>query len=420
MVAAAFAGRDLGIVSLMPAEEERDDDAPAGAPLPPDDRLWRHPSEVGQPQARTTGGLAGAIPSMAGGGRRWGLLVAGLAGATLTLGVVAMSGVMRKEVVERRPATTIARIGDPTPVSANKDAGVAPLVDAVAPSVAGVRVQTDAEVRNGSAVVLGPAGHLVTSRSLVGDAPRVTVVFSDGSASMADVVGADAVTGLAVLGVHGHTLTTPKVAARRPAVGSPSVTLAGSVDGGTGLVSAGVVRGLDQPVTTARGELRDLVQTDQPPSPGSDGGAVLGPDGAVTGICLHPSDDPTDPASLSGWAVPIDVAERVVEDIAADGRAHHAWLGVDISEDVGALNQPDQPSQRGAVISTVSAGSPAQGAGLRQGDQITAIGGTPVASMADVISVVRRHRPGDRVAVTFRRDGQDRSATITLRDAAPS
>ncbi len=404
----------------MPAEEERDDDAPAGAPLPPDDRLWRHPSEIGKPDAPRSAVLAGGAPPMAGGGRRWGLLVAGLAGATLTLGVVAMSGVMRKEVVERQPATTVALLGNQTPVSASKDTGVAPLVAAVAPSVAGVRVETDGGARTGSAVVLGPSGHLVTSRSLVGGATRVTVVFSDGSTSMGDVVGADAVTGLAVLGVHGHTLTTPKVAIRRPVVGSPSVTLAGSVDGGTGLVSAGIVRGLDQPVTTARGELGDLIQTDQPPSSGSDGGAVLGPDGAVTGICLHPTDDAADPASMSGWAVPIDVAERVVEDIAADGRAHHAWLGVDISEDGSALNQPGQPAQRGAFISSVSVGSPAQGAGLQPGDQITAIGDTPVAAMADVISVLRRHRPGDRVAVTFRRDGQRRSVTLTFRDAAPA
>ncbi len=403
----------------MPDEEERPDDASPRPPLPPEDRLWRHPSEIGSAAAeRATPATDARSDSR--GGSRWGLVAAGLIGAGLTLGVVAFTGTFRREVVER-PVAPAAQLSGPTPVSAPVDVGVSHLVNGIRSSVAGVRATGGANVRTGSAVVLGPAGHLVTSKALVDGATEVTVTFADGSTAAGTVTGDDPTTGLAVLSVPKRPLTTPVVSRRRPDVGSVSVALAGSTNGATGLVSAGVVRGLGQHVASAGGDLRDLIQTDQATSSETDGGAMIGADGAVSGICLDPSDDPADPASRSGWAVPIDVAEQVVDDIVTDGRAHHAWLGVEISDadSSPSLTHPGQPAPQGAAISSVSPGSPAEGAELRAGDRITAIGGTPVTAMADVISVLRRHRPGDKVALDYQRDGQAETVTVVLRDLAP-
>ena len=396
----------------MSDEEGHEDDGRSRPPLPPEDRLWRHPSELGS--------IAPSAPTghRAHRSSRWALVAAGLAGAGLSLTVVALTGTFRRDVVNRQVIAPVSQLAGPAPVSAPIDIGVSHLVNGIRQSVTGVRAQLVDGVRSGSAVVLGPGGHLVTSLALVTGATGITVSFADGTVATAELAGTDPLTGLAVLRVPDRNLIPPSVNQRRPEVGSVAVTLSGSSDGSMGLVSAGVVRGVSQRVTAGGGDLRDLLETDQATSLESDGGAVIGPDGALIGVCLDPSDDPTDASSRSGWAVPVDVAVRVVEDIAADGRAHHAWLGVDISDaaSVPGISTPGHPADHGAVVSSVSAASPAAGVGLRSGDRITAIGGAPVASMADVISVLRRHRPGDRVILDYRRAGQDLSAPVVLRD----
>ncbi len=444
--------------------DERDDDAPSGPLLPPDDRLWRHPSEMGAASGASRTGPSPAGPAAAGpdagphdgsipasrpGGRRWAVVAAGLAGATLTLGSLALAGAFKREVVERRVASATSSL-PATPVSTGDRRDVAGLVAQAQPWVAGLQVESGAGRRTGSAVLLGPPGTLVTTDALVDGATSLTVTFSDGTSTPASLVGTDPATGLAAVRIADRSRPSPPVAGPGLDVGSPAVLLSGPAGSRSGLADAGTVRGLDQPVATRQGTLTDLIQTDAATTTRTDGGALLAPDGSLAGICLDPSDDPGDPASRSGWAVPVSIAEHVVDDLVDDGRVHHAWLGIEVSDSTPAAVTPTGASPSGSTapagpasdsapstdrtaptpstapgrtgpppgttVTSVAPGSPAAAAGVRTGDRITAMGGAPTTSMTDVVTVLRRHRPGDRVAVTVVRDGASRTTTVVLRD----
>lgn len=412
----------------MPLEDEGDNEAPGPAPLPPEDRLWRHPSELASTAAQDP--LAAEVGSPVAtpvASRWWGLVAAGLAGAGLSLGAVLLTGMLTNRSGER-VTTSSTRVPSTTQVSLSNRStagnGVSDLVRTVNPSIAGVRVSVGSVPRIGSAVVLGPVGHLVTSAGLVEGATKVSVSFANGTTTAATIAGTDPLTGLAVLRVSGATLAPAQLAARRPAVGSLAVMVAGSTNGGSGLVSAGIVRGTGQRASTSTGQLHDLIELDQEPAPEANGGAVVGADGSVIGIGIEPSADPTDEASQAGWAVPIDVAAQVANDISTDGHAHHVWLGVEIANagDLPSFTPTDEQGDdgdQGAVIASVSATSPAQQGGLQAGDRVTEVGGTKVASMADLISILRRHRPGDRVQVSYTRDHQAHTVSVRLREQPP-
>jgi S1-C subfamily serine protease len=408
----------------MPPEDESDDEAPGRPPLPPEDRLWRHPSELTSGAGPVGAAAGGSLPPVTSPPRRrsyvWGLLVAGLAGATVSLGLVALTGAWREKVIEKQVAAPTARVAANTPVSLGAGSGVSELVTRTSPSVVGVRVTTVLGPRTGSAVALGPSGNLITSAALVDGADEVTIGLADGSTVAAKVLGSDPITGLAVLDIGTRSVAQAQASGQRPAVGSTAVIVPGSMTGGTGLVSAGVVRGVAQPASTPDGQLHDLIQTDQAPSPESDGAALVGPDGMVVGITLIPSTDPTDATARSGWAVPVDVARQVVDDISADGRAHHVWLGVSIADQdqTPSFSSPgkgeDEPA--GALVTAVDPKGPASGVGLVAGDKITQLDGTTTTSMADLISVLRRHRPGDRVELVIWRNAESRTMDVVLKE----
>ena len=174
---------------------------------------------------------------------------------------------------------------------------------------------------------------------------------------------------------------------------------------------------LHRPVGTGSGEsqsssgqasLSNAIQTDAAVNPGNSGGALVDAQGRVVGInsaiaTLGAASGQSGSIGL-GFAIPIDEAKSVADTLIAGGTVAHAVLGVQIT---------DAPSG-GALIDSVSQGSGAANAGLQENDVITAVAGTPVTDGNSLSAAVRAHKVGDQVVVTYTRDGQTRTATVTL------
>ncbi|MGQ0520253.1 MAG: S1C family serine protease [Actinomycetota bacterium] len=388
--------------------------------LPPDDRLWRHPSEVaahGLPveDGDGAGDGAGAGPPARRPGppgrRLW--MVAAMAagaGAVCTVAVVAATVGLRERVrtvpaVERivLPASTF--LPAPGPEAA---AGVAELAERVRPAIVRLEVERDGASGTGTGVLFRSDGHLVTNLHVVRDGDAVVAVLSDGRRGGARLVGSDEASDLAVLEVDGWAgvPTVPMGSALTLSVGQAVVTIG---EGRPAWVSE--VRALGRQLDRDGGpDLVDMIETDRPVTPGYSGGALLDATGAVVGIVTA-----VDPVSGggSGFATPIDYARSVAEQLVATGRAVPVWIGVE-GTDLDGATAVQLGLGGGAVITAVRDASPAGAAGLSPADVITAVDKVPVASMGALRTLLRAHRPGDVVRLAVVRDAARTTIRVRL------
>lgn len=384
------------------SDDNADDSASSSLP-PPDDRLWRHPSEIG------AGSRAVTAPASVRSPRRRTLLsvavLAGVTGAAVTVAVLAAAGTLSPRVVERRaepdtPITTAA-------ASAGQPLTVRMVAAKTAAAVVSVSARVGGASRRGSGLVVRADGLLVTSAALVDGASAVTVTWGSGRMLPGRLLGTDDLTGLAVLRVDATALP---VIAPAPAVPDPG-DLAVTVGGGDGprgsSVTQGVVSAVGSHAQSDGNPYLGLIETDQPVPTRADGGALVVDDGRVAGVCLRVG-------TTAGWAVPVDQALRVADDIARDGRVTRGWMGVTGADAVAE----GTAAPVGARLLTVAAGSPADEARLAVGDVVEKVDGEPVRQMVDLQALLAQHRPGDTVTVTRNRAGA--RLTVPVRLIAPS
>jgi putative serine protease PepD len=282
---------------------------------------------------------------------------------------------------------------------------------AVVPSIVTVEVgsgsgDTFRKAGSGSGVVLDRNGNVVTNNHVVEAGPTLRVVLSDGRVYEADLVGTDPVTDLAVVRVpttdlqpitfgstDGLEVGTPVVA-----VGSPL-----GLEGGPSL-SLGVVSALGREVQTGPDTtLYGMIQTDAPITSGSSGGSLVDARGNLLGITTAVGVSNIGVEGI-GFATPIEVVDRVVEEILTSGTATHAMLGIRGSTDYDETGDGGFEPM-GVAVASVAAGSPAQAAGIAEGDVITAVDGTTVRTMDELISVLRTVSAGDTVVVSIAGNG---------------
>lgn len=374
---------------------EPDDRPEARTPLPPEDRLWRHPSEIAW-------GPAPADPVLVRRRFRGRALVAvavisGLTGAAATLVSLAATGALAPRTVERGEEG-----GAPTTAVAVTSVGIArSAATAVAPAVVEVTVTVGAASHRGSGVVLRSDGLILTSSQLVAAAGRVVVTWPSGRTKAATVAGHDPLTGLAALTVPGTGYPTATVDLTAPEPGEAAITVAG----GTGpVLTHAVVSTTGAHVRPDQGQLLGLIETNQPVPDGADGGALIDADGHLRGVSIQ------GPSSASaGWAVPVEVAQRVADDLRRIGRVDRGWLGV-----TGSTSDPAAAAPDGLTVDEVVAGSPADRAGLRAGDLLIAVDQDRVRTLADVKAALTMTRPGQVVRVERTRDGATETVTVTL------
>ena len=382
-------------------DDDADADVPLGSPVHPDDRLWRHPSELasaGLPSAvrRPEGRSAGA-------GRWLPVGLAGIVGTLLTAGLMTVTGGFDGDGDASAAVVTSSTL----PISSRAPAappGAADLAQRLEPSLLAVSgTAADGRLTRGSGVAIRP-GHVITSARVVVDS-RDPQVLVGGISRPATLVGSDPDTDLAVLAVDGGGLAPVPwgdAADLRPgdpvvAVSSPPPSEAGPT------VTAGIISGMARTLAHAGTELRGLLQVDRPVPPEGAGGALLDAAGALIGVTL--------PAGFAaapfGYAVPAEVAKEVTRQILTRGRVAHPWLGVE-----GA----DKGMSGGAVVQRVKAGSPAAQVGLLEGDVVTEVDGVPVPSMGALLAQLRRHQPGDTVRLVVVRGDRTLDVAVILAD----
>ena len=257
----------------------------------------------------------------------------------------------------------------------------------------------------GSGFVIDTDGHIVTNQHVVDGASSIKVTFADGRTASAKVVGTDRSSDVAVIKVDVdkselHPLTFAD--SNRVEVGDGVVAI-GSPFGLPGTVTTGVVSALDRTIDAPNNfTISGAIQTDAAINHGNSGGPLLDADGHVIGINSQIESDSGGNDGI-GFAVPSNMVRNVALQLIANGKVQHAYLGVQLSDASG-----------GAAVGQVAQNGPADDAGVRTGDVVTAIDGKAVTSSDALVAAVNAHKPGDEVTLEVRRGGQTTDIRVTL------
>ncbi len=297
--------------------------------------------------------------------------------------------------------------------------GVQAVAEQLLPSVVSISAQTQFGQAGGTGFVISSDGEIVTNNHVVegvGDGGTVQVTFSDGTTADAEVVGTDPLTDLAVIKAQDVSDLQPVELGNSGdlAVGQQVVAI-GSPLGLDGTVTTGIVSALNRPMAASSegqpqagvNSVIDAVQTDAPINPGNSGGPLVNLDGQVVGINSAILTTGTDSGSIGlGFSIPIDQAKPIIEELRSGDQPTHAQIGVGVGDAQGEV--------RGAEIAQVNDGSAGAEAGLQEGDVVTRVGDRVITDATSLIAAVRSHRPGDEIELTYVRDGQESTATVTL------
>jgi len=292
-------------------------------------------------------------------------------------------------------------------------------------------------VGTGSGFIYDDQGHVLTNNHVVEGAQSLVVTLPDGRTFKGNdvkVVGTDPLTDLAVLQVTGSNLPTVKLGNSSAmqvgqwvvAVGY-ALALEGQPTVTSGVVSA-VNRTVQEPSDNSSGNpfqqqqqagpfLFDVIQTDAAINPGNSGGPLVNLNGEVIGINTLEagSAEPGVQAQGIGFAIAIDTAKKIANEIVTTGHATHPFVGVNyLALSPAAAAQLNVTATQGALIESVVDGSPAQDAGLQKGDIVTKIDGKELTTESAFAEVIDSHKPGDVVSLTVERNGQEMTIKVTL------
>jgi S1-C subfamily serine protease len=276
------------------------------------------------------------------------------------------------------------------------------VAELVLPSVASLRVSTPRGQGAGSASVLTADGFLLTSAHVVEGADSAQATFADGTDAVADVIGRDALSDLAVLRARGD-VPPPAVLGDASSLRVGQLVVAmGNPLGLAGSVTAGIVSALGRSLPTRSNRVIDeVIQTDAALNPGNSGGVLADSAGRMVGVN-------TAVAGIGvGLAVPInDTTRQLIATLMTQGRVRRAWLGI-----AGAQTPLPPPLaakmglRSGLGVAQVVAGSPAAEAGLRQGDIVVSVDGAPVVTTTAVQRLMVEGAIGRRLEITVWRNG---------------
>lgn len=279
----------------------------------------------------------------------------------------------------------------------------------VSPSVAKIEVTQSGRSRNGqererhgggSGFVFTPDGLVLTNSHVVHNASRISLSLPDGRRFPAPLIGEDPATDLAVVRIDGPDLVAAELGdSQKLRVGQLAIAI-GNPYGFQYTVTAGVVSALGRSLRSYSGRMiDDVIQTDASLNPGNSGGPLVSSDGKVIGV---------NTATIMGaqglcFAIGINTAKFVASRLLTQGRIRRAYIGVE------AQNAPlhrrivrfyDLPKETGVIVLAATAGSPAQKAGLREGDVIIALGGQPVAGVDDLHRLLTEAQVGVKSTVS--------------------
>jgi S1-C subfamily serine protease len=291
----------------------------------------------------------------------------------------------------------------------------------------------------GSGFVIDRNGTILTNAHVINGARKVTVQFADKQQAVAKVLGKDESTDLALLKVDPAHLTLVPLALGTSStvqVGDPAVAI-GNPFGLERTLTTGVISAVHRPIQAPNGfQIDDAIQTDAPINPGNSGGPLIDATGKVIGINSQIETGGSGNGNVGiGFAVPIDTAKRYIPQLEKEGRVDRGYLGVSTTTIDKSLQGLNLPVEHGALVQSVTPGSPADKAGIRAGDIsatldgaqiqlggdiITAVDGKAVRSNEDLTAAIAGRKQGDEAKVTLVRGGKDKTVEVTLGDRPAS
>jgi putative serine protease PepD len=344
----------------------------------------------------------------------WGIGLAVVALAAGTIGGAVGFTVARLTTPDATGAASApANIGTANPPSLPANNSIAAVAEAVQPSVVQLNVAGNGAAGTGSGFIIREDGYILTNNHVTSGGSNINITFSDGSTAPATLVGANPGYDLAVVKVNDSDLPAVTLGSSGALkVGDTAIAI-GSPLGLQGTVTSGIVSALDRPVTaggTGETAFINAIQTDAAINPGNSGGPLVDGNGAVIGINTAIA---TLGGSLGGqagsiglgFAIPIDTAARIASEIIATGTSQTPVMGVRID-----MEYPGP----GARISDVTPGGPAEAAGVRAGDVVTAVDGVNVADPTALIVAIRSGAPGETITLTINRDGDISTVDVVL------
>ena len=266
----------------------------------------------------------------------------------------------------------------------------------------------------GSGVIVNADGYILTNHHVVDGALEIKVELTDNRTFTAKLVGSDAPSDLAVLKIDAKDLPTLHLGDSDKVRVGDFVLAVGNPLGIGQTVTSGIVSAKGRTTGLSDGSFEDFLQTDAAINRGNSGGALVNTTGELIGInsqILSPSG-----GSIGiGFAIPSNMAKAVMDQLLKTGKVRRGMLGVTIqSVDADLASSLSLPAARGAIVTSVANGGPAEKAGLKRGDVITAINKQPVIDNNSLRNLVASQQPGSNVDVTASRNGRDQNFQIAL------
>lgn len=391
------------------------------------------------------------------GGFLAGVLVAGLLGGGVAVGATTLLN--DSESVDTSTGIEINNPENATPVTA--------AAAKASPSVVTLAVSDGASAGSGSGIILDDQGHVLTNTHVVTlggqtASPEIQVRLDDGSVTTAEVVGTDPLSDLAVIQLADAEGLQPAELASSSElnVGDQAIAI-GAPLGLSGTVTDGIVSTLDRTITVASSEVPEeesdvpedegdeddaegfefyfpeqdesaqgaiylnVIQTDAAINQGNSGGALVDNEGRVIGVNVAIASTggtftEGDAGSIGvGFAIPIDYASRVADDLIENGEATHGLMGVTVGA-AGVQDEGDPESLSpqaftvGALVDDVADGSPAAEGGLQSGDLITAVEGRQIDDSLALTATVREYAAGETITISYIRNGEEHETEVTL------
>lgn len=329
--------------------------------------------------------------------------------------------------------STEATISEKRSVVSQEGEVVADVAERVSPSVVSILTESEAsygyrsytQQGAGTGVIISSDGYILTNRHVVSGAGTVQVVLSDGTSyDDVEVIGTDPANDIAFLKIKNVKNLKPVTIgdSSQAEVGEKVIAIGNALGQYQTSVTSGIISGLGRPLVAgseAGGDLEqlnNLLQTDAAINPGNSGGPLVNLDGQVIGINTAIDQE----AQGIGFAIPINDAKGLISSVIKTGKVSRAFLGVShVMLSAEVAKQYDHKVTQGAYLvnengEAVTPDSPAARAGLKEGDVITKLNGTKINAGNPLLSAISTHSPGDKVTVTFLRDGKEKSVTVTL------
>ena len=354
-------------------------------------------------------------------------------GAIILLVLGLVGGTVLTRTLGPNASPSLSTSADGNQTVTDEESSIASVAEKVGPSVVSIVTQTRTNSYYGSTsgeaagtgIIVSKNGYVMTNNHVLEGATSVSVVDSTGELyENATIIGRDPLNDIAFIKIKSDKEFTAAALGNSSTIrtGQQVVAIGNALGQYSNTVTSGIISGTGRPITADTGSgdtetLTDLIQTDASINPGNSGGPLVNMAGQVIGINTAIVED----ANGIGFAIPVNATKGVLAGVLDTGKVTRAYLGVNyltITPDVAREYKLDVNS--GAYVyasgssSPVASGSPAEKAGLKSGDIITKINSETVGKDGSLSSILGEYRPGDKLTITYLRDGKEQTTTVTL------